>query len=132
MFRKAPTQVQRAIVLLWASFALGTLDAVLNWEPLDPTLGEFEVIMWAILVGSVLFAAVLIYFVSRRHNWARILLLVLTVIGLAMYVVYPPELSIEPVWSIVVTVGITVMDIVAIYWLFSGSGAKWYSSPKTA
>ena len=132
MFRKAPTQVQRAIVLLWASFALGTLDTVLNWEPLDPTLGEFEVIMGAILVGSVLFAAVLIYFVSRRHNWARILSLVLTVIGLAMYVVYPPELSIEPVWSIVVTVGITVMDVVAIYWLFSGSGAKWYSSPKTA
>ena len=118
--------------MLWASFALGTLDTVLNWEPLDPTLGEFEVIVGAILVGSVLFAAVLIYFVSRRHNWARILSLVLTVIGLATYVVYPPELSIEPVWSIVVIVGITVMDVVAIYWLFSGSGAKWYSSPKTA
>ena len=118
--------------MLWASFALGTLDTVLNWEPLDPTLGEFEVIMGAILVGSVLFEAVPIYFVSRRHNWARILSLVLTVIGLATYVVYPPELSIEPVWSIVVIVGITVMDVVAIYWLFSGCGAKWYSSPKTA
>ena len=115
--------------MLWASFALGTLDAALNWDPLDPTLGEFEVIMWALMVGAVLFTAVLIYFVSRRHNWARILLLVLTVIGLAMYMVYPPELSIEPVWSIFVTVGITVMDVIAIYWLFSGSGAKWYSSP---
>lgn len=131
MFRKAPIQVQRAIVLLWASFALSTLDTVLTWELLDPALGDLEGMMWAILAGFALVTIALIYFISRRHNWARILFLVLTVIGLAMYVVYPPELSIEPVWSIVVIVGITAMDVVAIYWLFSGSGAKWYSSSKT-
>lgn len=104
---------------------------MVNWEPLDSSLGEFEIVVWWILVGTILFAAGLIYFISRRHNWARIVFLVLTVIGIGMYLVLPPELSIEAAWSIAVIVGTTVMDVVAIYWLFSGSGAEWFTARKT-
>jgi len=127
MHQDTPKQVRRAIYLLWASLVIGVLVVALDWEAIESDLGEFKTTMLVIFALSFAVPAMLVYFISRRHNWARILMLVLTLGGNALYIAWPIEGPPEPWSSIVVTMGITVMDLAALYWLFSGSGAEWFS-----
>ncbi len=127
MPQDTPEQVRRAVYLLWASLVIGVLVIALDWETIGSDLGEFKTTMLVIFAFSFALPATLIYFISRRHNWARILTLVLTLGGIAFYIAWPSEVPSEPWSSIVVTMGVTLMDLAAMYWLFSGSGAEWFS-----
>ena len=125
--QEPPSQVRKAVVLLWVSLILGILGTFVQWEPLGPDLEEIRVSMWGVMAFSIGAPAVLIYFISRRQNWARILTLVLTIGGIAAYFLFPMDPP-EPWTSLVMTEGVTVLDLVALYWLFSGAGAKWFTS----
>src|SRR5258706_14643750 len=94
----APIQVRRAIALLWASLVIGTLMTIPAWEPLPPEAKEFESWLWGVMAFSIAVPALLIFFVSRRKNWARILMLLLTIFGIASYLAFPSELSSEAGW----------------------------------
>ena len=120
-----PTQVRRAVVLLWVAFGLALVESIVTLAMLDHA--DFELWMVWLVVGSFLLNAGVIYFVSRRHNWARILLLIFTVSIIASYLAFPESLDTEGWWSIA-TIGVTtLMDVVALFWLFFGPGAGWYA-----
>ena len=123
----APIQVRRAIGLLWASLIIGALSTIPAWEPLPEEVKEFETWLWGVMAFSLAVPALLIFFVSRRKNWARVLLLLLTLFGVASYLAFPTELGSEPGWSVAVTVLVTALDFAALYWLFSKPGSEWFA-----
>jgi peptidoglycan/LPS O-acetylase OafA/YrhL len=120
-----PSQVRRAVILLWISLAIGVAESVLN-----PGLHAQDDLPISILVmgGTYAINALLIHLVSRGRNWARIVLLLLTFAGLSMYMVFPGEVFTGPWWSVTLTGLGIVLDVTALAMLFTGKGAKWYSS----
>jgi hypothetical protein len=81
-------------------------------------------------MGGILNAAA-IHFASRRQNWARIVLLVLTLIGVfgvLGYIIWPTFLEGDPGWLALLSAVTSAMEVTALYWLFFGSGARWYAS----
>jgi hypothetical protein len=107
---------------------LGTIAPLPSLEFHDPELRRFAGFMLGAMIISFLIPAVLILFIARRKNWARIAQLALVAIGLAMYFVYPPEMSSESLWDDLSSVLITFLDLVALYWLFFGPGRVWFAS----
>ena len=97
-----------------------------DWPTLAPDEEEFKSILYAVFAFSFIFPAWLIFLAGRRRNWARIGLLLLTVAGLAAEIAFPGDWANEPPWSIAVTIIVTAMDIIALYWLFTGPGAAWF------
>jgi len=124
---EAPTQVRRAVLLLWAALLLGVVEALFNLAPLGLDDRWFSAVMFAIFGAMVGLNALLIHFASRRRNWARLLLLIFIVAGLALYFVWIPEVEAEPWWSWMGTIGINIFEIAAMAMLFSGASAKWYA-----
>jgi len=123
----APIQVRRAIALLWTSLVIGALMTIPAWEPFPEELKEFESWMWGLAFFSFGVPALLIFFVARRKNWARILMLLLTLFGVASYLAFRSELGSEADWSVAATILVTMLDFVALYWLFSKPGTEWFA-----
>ena len=90
---------------------------------------------WLILATCFVFFcanAYVIYRASRRKNWARIVLLAMflffqMLVSVAR-VTWPAQLGDDDFWSTAITSAYFVMDAVALYWLFSGAGARWYAA----
>lgn len=126
-----PTQVRRAIILLWITQVLVVVDAVLSMmfpEPDMPGETGFLVIVFLVLLGLY---ATLITFAARRKNWARITLLVLAVISFAGYFLLPSDIP-APWWTEANLWLSFVLEGVALYWLFTGAGARWYANKAAA
>jgi hypothetical protein len=88
-------------------------------------------LLWASFAFAYGMMAALVVFISRRHNWARVTFLVITILGIAV-MVYPWEGMNADYWEIFSpsNVVFAAMDGVALYWLFSGSGAAWYAAKR--
>jgi hypothetical protein len=83
--------------------------------------------MWAIMISVLILNAILIVCISRRQNWARIVLLLVTIGGFAMMLW--PDIYASPLprdWW-VSNIAFDVLSVLAIYWLFTGAGAAWLS-----
>ena len=119
-----PVQVRKAVLLLWVSLGLSTLGMAADWGPIPAEDRSFEIQMIVMAIAVTVFQAGLIYFASRRRNWARILLLVLVLLGGITYVLMPVED--EPWWYWASVLGSLTLDGVAIYWLFSNGASGWY------
>jgi hypothetical protein len=133
----SPTQVRNAFLLLWASLALTTLESGIALFELGFSDDEvvYVYLSWLVLATCFVFLcanAYVIYRASRRKNWARIVLLALfllfQVLNSVARVIWPTELGDEDFWSTATTSAYFVMDAVALYWLFSGAGARWYAA----
>lgn len=124
---EAPAQVRRAVWLLWTSLVIGLLQVALEWEPVRLEFEGWDGVMGIILTISFLVPAVLIVFISRGHRWARMATAIMTLVGIAFYLAWPHEGAPEPWQSAVMTWVLSAMDVLALYWLFTGNGARWFS-----
>ncbi len=129
---KPPPQVQRAIFLLWASLALSIIDSVFSFDAFEEAGTELQVAMALVLAVGFIVTALLIHLISRRYNWARIVLLLLVVSGLGMNFAWPPDFRIAPWWSWALTGVGMALDVAGLVMLFSSSGSKWFSSRAAA
>lgn len=119
---EAPPKVRRAIILLWAALAIGFVEVV----PLIATDSEFGAFEATFVGLAFAVNACAIYFAARRRNWARIVILVFVAISVSVFVM-PDLLANDPWWSIVVAVIATLLEVIAVYWLFTGEGRHWYA-----
>ncbi|HET7732111.1 MAG TPA: hypothetical protein VFK48_18960 [Usitatibacter sp.] len=121
-----PPQVRRAVILLWIALvaAIGSMVFAFDVAAFaDPEMASF---VWPFLIGTVILNAALIHYISRRRNWARVVLLVLTIAGIAV-MVWPFD-DVALTWdSLVSDVAFTALDVIALYWLFTGPGAVWFA-----
>jgi hypothetical protein len=86
MMPEIPVSVSRAILMLWISLAVGPVRAILDYSRLSASLANlsmspevFLVLTWAIVLLVYVF---LVLKIRRGRNWARIIFLVLFILGL--------------------------------------------------
>src|SRR5258706_5257469 len=119
-----PAQVRKAVMLLWVTLLISIIATPLeiDWAA---SSDEPAWLFWLLFVVGYSISAIPIVFVARRRNWARIVLLLLTIAALcAMVYVWPYT---DSWWSQASDMAIFALDIVALYWLFTGSGAAWFA-----
>ena len=129
----SPTQIRNAFLLLWASFAISLIDSVFTlFVPgfSEEELGFFRWLMFPLFFVGFAASAYVIYCASRRKKWARVVLLLLTMFAGVLLFAWPSDWDNEACWSTLVTTGCLIMDTVAVIWLFSGEGAKWFSAQR--
>lgn len=114
---------------------------------LSPVVGYFEpgetppappgstAILIAVVLFFVLpllgFLALVIYKAYRGRNWARLVLTVLTVCGALLYIEHVLALfAVSPVVAII-QASLTIVELVAVAFLFTGPSNAWYRAQAT-
>ena len=118
------------MVLLWASFLIGLAVTVADefWTNTDiPELQQMPEMKWFLWIGIPItygFFFALIYFISKRKNWARIVLAVFELVGIvAVAWMWSEGYESDVSWG---ETGLMMLDLLALYWLFTGAGARWF------
>jgi hypothetical protein len=129
-----PTQVTRAVWLLWIGSVVAVTGAVpMYLEPSLPSPLDTAVPPWAIwvfLASLFGFWALLTFAIAQRRNWARVTTLVLFGGRLLLYVWKPEEMiASRPAYELVLDLLDAALIGLALYWLFTGSGAAWFRRP---
>jgi hypothetical protein len=118
-----PRQVVYAVVLLWISFALGVPAAY--WEH-QRTPADVAPVYWVLAALIIGLFILVIVFLGRGRNWARIVLLVLVVISFLSFLGTMGEMLSHPAIEIVLNVVTLAIDAVAVYLVFTKPGALWF------
>jgi len=103
---------------LWLSALITFLEtAVEDFLSNSATIVIVAVVL--AIYGLVIFRA------SRRHNWARYVLLIWAVLGVVVYAFnFQPDS--RPFWGPLLDVASFVVEFIAIFMLFTGAANQWY------
>ena len=123
-----PVQVNRAIQLLLASLAIGLLRAIVG---LTQRVSGTPLIL-AILVVCTVFALgfLLVWRISARGNWARIILLVLVLFGLPFAIMTSVAELKHSVASGSLSIIIALLQLLGTYLLFTRDANLWFRKLK--
>jgi len=127
--QQPPPQVRNAVSLLWASLVLSSVEFLASTAPAEDGFDWGFLVIYAAL--TVVYGSI-IYSVSRRENWARTIVLIVTVAVVIGTFFTPPDVETDAWWSILLHVTGTAADVVAMSWLFSGAGAAWFKRSSAA
>jgi hypothetical protein len=119
----APPQVKRAFALLWLSVLIGVVQAVYETVTL-PTVEDYVWVALVLVLGIMAIYAAIVVLASHRRNWARYALLVWTVGGAFTY--FWGLGGESPSRGDMIVFVSLLMDLVALYWLFTAPGKLWY------
>lgn len=123
-----PMTVTRAVQLFYASFAIGSIKTVF-----DLAHKMSGVILILAIVFAFIFLGICCFFVNRigaGRNWARIVFLVLLIIGLPLSVPqYLAELRTSPIHG-GVSVLVAILQVIGIVLLFTKSSNQWFRKLK--
>lgn len=122
-----PSSVTKAATLLYVTLGIGVLRAAMEFPRLSAMSGAAFVIFTQLVVFGLTW--LLIFLISRRRNWARIVYVVLFLLG--------TPLSVKPlIASLVATpvsgllgLGQAAAQVVAIVMLFRGEARAWFKKP---
>jgi hypothetical protein len=130
-----PRVVKYAIALMWATVGLGVASGVHHFTDLDRKLATMHMVRTDLRVLIVILLSMHVYLImkiSARKNWARMVNLVLCMLGggpfLAMAnvlhpgVVPTPAILIQTLMSGVQS----AFGVVAVYLLFTESSNRWF------
>lgn len=119
-----PKRVTNGIQFLLASLALGTITAAVG--VVRSTSGT---VMIGALIGVLMFFAVsflLVWRIAAGKNWARIVWLVLVLIGTPFALrSYVATMKVS-VLSSLLSIFITILQLVGTYLLITGSSNSWF------
>jgi FtsH-binding integral membrane protein len=130
-----PKNVLLAVRLLWATIALGLMSTALYWNdkisqlPADFPMNP-ELFASIVLFITFSFLVWIMWQVSRGRNWARLLYLIVFLIGLPLYI---PALLVEFDHSVgkgIFSTIITFMQLAALILLFTKEGNVWFKEQK--
>jgi len=126
--RERPQSVTRAVQLFTASLAIGGIRAVF-----DLTQRVSGIYFFIALLVLVLFLGIFFFFISRvaaGRNWARILLLILLLIGLPFAIPgYVFELRVSLLRGSL-SVLVAILQIVGMCLLFTKDSNGWFRGRK--
>jgi hypothetical protein len=124
-----PKQVKLAVALLWISLALGPLNLLLDDKSPARTIVASQPAFLGLMagvVGVLALMAVLVVFIYRGRNWARVVYLVMYLLGALPWLLSLPVLfGRSPVAGAVYVVQGTI-QAVALYFIFSQPGSAWF------
>jgi len=125
-----PVQVMWAVRCLWASVIIGIARDIVRLGldfaqtsdvPVARTIGG--------IIGTALSVLIAMWFIgkiSAGRNWARILMLVITLLGLAFMPVLWPYLTAIPPYHMVVSVIQELFTLTVLILVFTGPGRFWF------
>ena len=128
-----PSNVARFEQLMYLSLGIGVIVAALRWSPnvaQAAALGGVGLVLF-VQAFVLAFMVVFIWLVARRHkNWARWLLLILSVLGLPGYLrMLVPLLRFDPVAG-TLSLAQDLAQVVALLLIFTGNARAWFEKPK--
>jgi hypothetical protein len=122
-----PSQVVLAIKLAVISYLLGLVSIALSWSYYKNLQSP------ASLFGGQVFAVALITWLYSKiyqgRNWARIVLLVFTIIGLLFVPLSLPLMKTAPLIVKLQTVVGTIISLWIVWLLFFSPGKEWFRKP---
>jgi drug/metabolite transporter (DMT)-like permease len=140
-----PRIVTIGICLLWAEIVSGIPGLV--YSVFTPPQEDPDGSMYWVHVGGLVvqfaFVALSVFLTHmswKGRNWARVVYLVLLIFGLVMglvgyavsYFVLQQGLDMEPTWESAVYLLQVLLDIVAIWLLFTPGANAWYRAMRVA
>ncbi len=119
-----PVVVRRAIGLLWASLAIGALKTPLNWAYLTSRAsGAFNAF---VIIFTFAVTAFFIWKIDQGKNWARIVFLVLFLLGVVPFVfIVRSEFARSPASGLLSTLQFG-LQAVAFFLIFTSPGKEWF------
>jgi len=114
----APGLARTAIVLLWASILITVIQQVAETS----VFGQGR--LGTVLLALAIYALV-IFRASRRHNWARYVLLLWTALAAALYVTGLRGDD-RPLWDHLLVVASFLVEIGGVLMLFTATARQWY------
>ena len=119
-----PLAVRRAIILLWASWAIGIPKTLLDWAQLTSrTSGVFNAF---VIISTLAIVAFFIWKIGQGKNWARIVFLVMSLLGVVPFLfVVRSEFARSPASGLLSTVQCGIQAI-AFLLLFTSPGKEWF------
>ena len=132
--RPRPKQVEWASWCLWGSIAIG-FSALFFSDELKNALGDISADLRSLARGFLvvflaLFTALYLWLIQRMRagrNWARVVLLVLTLMSLLGDL--SPGIWSEPAILIASSVVDVALQIAAIVLMFGRPGSEWFRKP---
>lgn len=119
-----PARVGTALTLLYIGFGIGLLRTIVEASAYTHVV----VFITFFLLAVFLF---LIYMIGKGRNWARIAYLVLFIIFLPFTVhTVLQDLAAKPI-SVSLDMVLTVMDMIALVFLFQKPSSAWFKEMKT-
>jgi hypothetical protein len=122
--RPRPPEVRRAAMMLWGSLGLGILNILLEPSLNDSTEAGWT--GWIVFGGVFATIALLTAFIFYGHNWARIVFLVLFIVGCIPFMLLLPHVVAQS--AIIGTINIVqqVLQFGALFLVFTKPGALWF------
>jgi hypothetical protein len=124
-----PSQVSRAAALYLAALVLGVINSAYLWHyPTSLGTAGFVVSVPVVTLAVMTWIVIEIW---QGRNWARITYLVLTLLGLPLYV--PNLLKFFAVSGVTGSINTLqfILELVALGLLFIGPGAAWLRRPRS-
>ena len=128
----APREVKIALLTSWCVLVIETVDRFRRIST-DPDVNYYSRLKFnltAETVSATVIVAIFIVAASRRQNWGRIALLVSTLGGWLLWLLYALTFAQYGVWQWLGYGSITAMELAALLLLFRGKGALWYQRPR--
>lgn len=119
----APRQVSLALRLLWVSLLLGVPLLVMSTQRLPEGGATVFTVVFQLLIFALV--AWLYVCIARRRQWARIVTLLLTLLGLVFMVWAPTPDDTSVVERLIAGLS-TVLDLAAMVLLFGAPASRWF------
>ena len=120
-----PSRVNRALVLLWVALVVGCISVSAS---LPAFRDETNFVVFVVSGSLVLLLAnaVLILLIGRRHDWARIVMLV--VVLLSLFATLPFDLPSDALGILAATTDwfSRILELIAMYLLFTRDSPAWF------
>jgi hypothetical protein len=119
-----PKHITVAIWLLWTSLAFGIPLGYFDYLRVE----DEEYSALSLVMGGVflVIGILLNIFITRRHNWARVVYVALVAISLAFVPFLVTEWVDHPFYEVALTVATIVLDVIVVYLLFTKPGSLWF------
>ncbi len=120
-----PKEVKTAVKLLYISLGLGVLSFIIDTSITIQT--PLSVMIVIFVFGFLWFWY---FFIDKGYNWARITFLILTIMGIPFYIPISLVMLRETPAIGLISLSISLLQIVALVYLFQKSSSMWFSGGK--
>lgn len=127
--RNRPPEVTLAARLLWVALALGAFNAIVDSARLATAGSVSPYFVVGSVAGSLLVLGLLAWLTHRiahGRNWARIVFLLMFVMGIPIFLLQLPAMFATSVFATAISAAISVLQMIALYLVFLGAGSHWF------
>lgn len=123
-----PKQIALAVTLLWLSLVLGAVASLLDLRYVQSTAPGLA--KWIIPLTVLGMLALLAVLISSGHNWARIVFLVIFLMGALPYLFTLPNIFSRSLVAGSASAAQVILQAVAICLVFSRPASGWFRRVK--